>query len=131
MTVFLKCPDMLPSLELEEMVEGIETAKLKTLGRMIVDRFNANLPVTGADLIAETSDSEIRNLVSSLLMDELEGDPDSYGKIVRQYQAHRIKQQIRELSKKIRAAEKANDQELLSELLAEKQKWAQQQLEVH
>ena len=131
MAVFLKCPDMLSSLELEEMVEGIETAKLKTLGRMIVDRFNANLPVSGADLIAETSDSEIRNLVSSLLMDELEGDRDSYGKIVRQYQAHRIKQQIRELSKKIRAAEKANDQELLSELLAEKQKWAQQQLEVH
>ena len=131
LAVLLKCPDMLSSLDLEEIVEGIETHRLKTLGRMIVDRFNAKQPVSGADLIAETSDSEIRNLVSSLLMNEMEGDRDSYGKIVKQYQAHRIRQQIKALSKKIRAAEKANDQKLLSELLAEKQKWAQQQLEVH
>jgi len=64
-------------------------------------------------------------------MEDMAGDHESYQKILKQYQAHRRKQQVRKLSKRIKEAEEANDQELLSQLLAEKQKWAQQHIEAH
>lgn len=129
LSILLKCPDMHRQVDLEEILEGLEASKFRAVGRMIMERFNAKQPVAGADLIARTDDQEMRNLISSLLMEDVGEDHESYSKILKQYKASRIKQQIRQLSKKIKEAEKANDQELLSELLAEKQKWAQQQTE--
>jgi DNA primase len=127
--IMIKNPTILSSLNLEEIVSGIESAELRRLADMIVKRFNAKEPVTGADLIAESDDPLMSNIVSSLLMEDMEEDNDSCWKIVKQYQAHQRKQQIKKLSRKIKKAEEANNQELLSQLLAEKQKWAQQQLE--
>jgi hypothetical protein len=62
-------------------------------------------------------------------MEEIQPDRDSCQKIVRQYQSHLKRQQIKLLSKKIKEAERTNNQELLDQLLAEKQEWAQQHLE--
>ena len=103
--------------------------RLKTIGRMIVAKLRAGRPVNGADLIAQAEDAEIRGLISSLLVDEIEADEGSCKKIVKQYQAHQRKQQVKQLSKRIKEAEKAGNLELLGELLAEKQKWAQKQLQ--
>jgi hypothetical protein len=61
-------------------------------------------------------------------VEEVQADRDSCHKIVRQYQVHLRKRQIKLLSKKIKEAERTDNQELLNQLLAEKQEWAQQQL---
>jgi len=127
--IMLQYPEALSSLDSEEIIEGFETEELKKLGRMILERSSSGRPVTGADLIAQTDDVQVRSLISSLSMEEIEADRDSCHKIVRQYQAHLRKRQIRLLSKKIKEAEKTNDQKLLNQLLAEKQKWAEQHLE--
>jgi DNA primase len=127
--IMIKHPTVLDGLDPEKIVAGFETADLKKLGTMIVKRFNANQSVTGPDLIAATDDAELGNLISSFLMEDLGDDLDDYWKVVRQYENHQRKLQIRKLSKRIKEAEEADDQELLSRLLAEKQKWAQRHLE--
>ena len=127
--IMLQCPEVVSSFNPQEIIEGFETVELKELGRMILQRSGSNRPVTGADLIAQTDDAQIRNLISSLSMEEIQADPNSCHKIVRQYQARLRKRQIRLLSKKIKEAERTNNQELLNQLLAEKQKWAQQHVE--
>jgi len=127
--IMLQCPEMVSGFNPQEIVEGLETVELKELGRMILQKSSSERPVTGADLIAQTDDAQIRNLISSLLMEEIQTDRDSCHKIVRQYQARLRKRHIRLLSKKIKEAERTNNQELLNQLLAEKQEWAQQHLE--
>jgi len=127
--IMLQCPEMVSGFNPQEIVEGFETVELKELGRMILQKSSSDRPVTGADLIAQTDDAQIRNLISSLLMEEIQTDSDSCHKILRQYQARLRKRRIRLLSKKIKEAERTNNQELLNQLLAEKQEWAQQHLE--
>jgi len=127
--IMLQWPEILSALNPEEMVEGFETVEFKKLGRLILEKATAGRPATGADLIAEVDDPQIRNLMSSLLLEEIQQDRDSCHKIVKQYQAHLRKRQIKLLSKKIKEAERRNDQELLNQLLAEKQQWAEKQIE--
>ncbi len=127
--MMLQCPEMVSDFNPQEIIEGFERVELKTLGRMILQRSTSNRPVTGADLIAQTDDARMRNLISSLLMEEIQADRESCHKIVRQYQVHLRKRRIRLLSKKIKEAERTNNQELLNQLLAEKQKCAQQHVE--
>jgi DNA primase len=127
--IMLQSPEVLSGVNVEEIIEGFETAELKRIGRMIVKEYGSNRLVTGADLIARTDDVQIRNLISSLMMEEIQEDDDSCKKIVRQYQAHLRKKYIKELSKKIKEAELADNQELVNQLLTEKQEWAQRHSE--
>jgi len=127
--IMLQYPEALSDLDPEKIVEGFETEELKKLGRMILERSSSGGPAKGVDLIAQTDDVQVKSLISSLSMEEIEADRDSCYKIVRQYQAHLRKRQIRLLSRKIKEAEKTDDQKLLNQLLAEKQKWAEQHLE--
>jgi len=96
---------------------------------MILEKSSSSRHVTGADLIAQTDDPETRNMVSSLAMEKVQEDRDSCHKIVRQYLTHLRKRKIKLLSKKIKEAERTNDQKVLNQLLAEKQEWARQHSE--
>lgn len=127
--IMLQYPEIIFDFNPEDIIEGFETAELKNLGRMILDRSGSNHPLAGADLIAQTDNPQIRNLISSLSMGGVEPDRESCCKIVFQYQAILRKRRIRELSKKIKEAEKADNQELLNRLLAEKQESAQRHLQ--
>jgi DNA primase len=127
--IMLQYPEVMSNFNLEEIIEGFETVQLKKIGRVILGKSGSSRPVTGADLIARTDDVLTRNLLSSLLVEEVPRDRDSCEKIVRQCQVHLRKRQIRLLSKKIKEAERTNNQDLLNKLLAEKQEWAQQNLE--
>lgn len=127
--IMLQHPEIVSSFNSQELIDEFETVELKKLGRMILERSGSNRPLTGADLIAQTNDARIKNLISSLLMEEIQTDPESCHKIVGQYQACIRKREIKLLSKKIKEAEKINDQKLLNRLLAEKQKRVQQHLQ--
>ncbi len=127
--IMLQWPEILSALNPEEIVEGFETVEFRKLGRLILEKSTPEKPVTGADLMANIDDPRIRNLMSSLLLEEIQQDRDSCHKIVKQYQTHLRKRQIKVLSKKIKEAERTNNQELLNQLLVEKQQWAEQQIE--
>jgi hypothetical protein len=123
--MMLQYPEILSSFNAQETIESLETTVLKKVGQMILDRHRANQPVTGADLIPQTQDPQVRNVISSLSLQETTWDRESCLKLVGQYQARMRKQQEKLLLKRIKEAENTNDQELLHRLLAEKQQRAQ------
>jgi len=124
--IMLQSPQILGSFNVRKIVASLETVALKKVGEMILQRVDANVPVTAADLIAQTEDPEIRNVISSLSLKETHSDYERAIKIVGQYEAKLRKQEQRRLLRRIREAEKANNQELVHQLLAEKQERAQE-----
>jgi len=107
--IMLQAPQILGSFNVRKIVASLETVALKKVGEMILQRVDANVPVTAADLIAQTDSDYERAL-----------------KIVGQYEAKLRKQEQRLLLRRIREAEKANNQELVHQLLAEKQERARE-----
>jgi DNA primase len=120
--MMLQWPDILSGVNAQEIVDGLETGSLKRIGQMILDGLRTSQPAVGADLIAQAQDPEIRNVISSLAVEERLWDRESCLKIVGQYQTYLRKRQERVLLRKIKEAEKADNQELLHELLGEKQR---------
>jgi DNA primase len=120
--MMLQWPDILSGVNAQEIVDGLETGSLKRIGQMILDGLGTSQPAVGADLIAQAQDPEIRNVISSLAVEERLWDRESCLKIVGQYQTYLRKRQERVLLRKIKEAEKADNQELLHELLGEKQR---------
>jgi len=106
----------------EEIVEGLETRLLKRVGEMILEGLGTSHPAVGADLIAQVQDPQIRSIISALTVEDRSWDRESCLKIVGQYQTYLRKRQERVLLKKIKEAEKADNQKLLHELLGEKQR---------
>jgi len=120
--MMLQCPDSLSDFNVKEIVDSLESSALKKVGQIVLERLGTDEPATGADLIAQTEDPDIRNVISSLTIDGKLWDDESCLKIVNQYRASLKKKQARLLSKRIKEAEKACDERLSLELLAEKQK---------
>ena len=118
----LQSPNILSRFNAEQVIESIQSLKLKKIGRMVLDRYSANRLSEGADLVVQTEDPEIRNLISSLLIMDKSWDQDNCLKVVRQYETCLRKKHEKLLSKKIKDAEEANDEVLLHRLLTEKQK---------
>ena len=129
--IMLQCPEIALSFNPKEIIDGFETVELKKLGRIILEKSSSEQPLSGADLIAQTNDAQIKNLISSLIMEDIQTDHESCHKIVGQFQAHMRKRRIKLLSRKIKEAEKSNDQKLLNQLLVEKQKSVEQHLQVN
>jgi DNA primase len=121
-SMMLQCPESLSAFNVKEIVDSLETELLKRVGQILLERLGTREPTTGADLIAQTKDPDIRNVISSLTIDEKLWDPESCLKIVNQYRASLKKKQARLLSRRIKEAEKACDERLSLELLAEKQR---------
>jgi len=120
--MMLHLPEVMSRCDAQEIIDSFETNTFKEIARMIMGEYEARRDVTGADLMARTEDPEIRNLISSLSMRDRTWDEQSCLTIVRQYQNQLRSKERRRLSQKIKAAEKARDETLVLELLAEKQR---------
>jgi DNA primase len=124
--MMLQSPDVFSDYDTQEIVDSLETPALRTLGKLILDKYRANEMFVGADLISEVKDPKIRKIISSLSVGGKAWDHESCKKIIVQYKNNLRKRQERALLKKIRAAEKADNQILLTQLLKEKQKGVQE-----
>lgn len=128
--MLLQWPDILAGVNAQEIIDGLQANSLKQVGQMILDGLRTSQPAVGADLIAQAQDPEIRNVISSLAVEERLWDRESCLKIVGQYQTCLRKRQERLLLRKIKEAEKADNQELLQKLLGEKQRRLHRRLTV-
>jgi DNA primase len=126
--VMLQHPDVISSLNAQEIVESFETAVLKKVGQVILERIEANQPLASADFIEQIQDPQMRNVISSLAVGEGSWDRDSCLKIVSQYCSSLRKRRERLLLRRIKEAEKAHDEPLLLELLEEKQRRVHERL---
>jgi uncharacterized protein YqgV (UPF0045/DUF77 family) len=127
--MMLHSPEVIDAFEAEEMVETIQNDDLKCIGKMIMDGVSKTPPCAGADLIGQTEDPKIRNLISSLITKQESWDRDNCLKIVKQYRSYVQRNYARSLSKQIKAAEQAKDHGLVEKLLAEKQRCVQRKSE--
>lgn len=120
--MMLNAPDMLSNIDTTELVESFETPTLKSLGKIILQKYGAGGVALGADLIGRTEDPQLQELISSLCVEERSWDRQSCLKIVGQYKNNLRKRQERTLLRRIKDAEKANNEILLKQLLEEKQR---------
>ena len=127
--MMLQSPEVIDAFDAKEMVESIQNDDLKCIGKMILDGVSKSPPRAGADLVGQTEDPKIRNLISSLITREESWTRENCFKVVRQYRSYIQRNYARSLSKQIKAAEQANDESLLEKLLTEKQRCVQRKTE--
>jgi DNA primase len=126
--MMLQSPEMISNFDAREIVDSMETATLKRLGKRVLDRFGADEIASGADLITQAEDPQTSKLISAMLLGGRSWDRESCLKIVEQYKNHLRKRQEKALLRRIKDAEKANNHALLNQLLEEKQKRARERL---
>jgi len=124
--MMLQSPDIFADVDMREIIEGIETASLKELGEMILERSTTGMMDQAIDLIGQTEEPEMRNLISLLSVTPDHWDEKTCLKILGQYKNHLRKKQEKALLRKIKDAEKAEDHVLLDKLLQEMQQHVRQ-----
>ncbi len=123
--MMLHVPDLLGEIETHGVLDFFENPALKTLGNNILANRKLLLnPENDLTVLAE--DEEQRNVITSILLGSEFSEPDISGcrKLLAQFLKRRYRQQD-ELSKKIKTAEENKDDDLLEQLLKEKQKQIQ------
>ena len=78
-----------------------------------------------ADLVSMIQDSNYRNLLAKLAMREQHWDRQGCERLLVQFMSRQRRQLKNDLQRRIEAAEKDNDMELLLKLLAQKQNQAE------
>ncbi|MFV9691427.1 MAG: DNA primase [Desulfobacteria bacterium] len=113
-------PSILSAVIEEGIVAEFENPVLKNIGQLILQLFQDTSDVTVADIIAGIDDPEYRSLMSSLFLDEQAWERQNCLRRIEQFRHAVDKRKARLLSQRIKEAQEANDQELLSDLLREK-----------
>lgn len=113
-------PSILSAVIEEGIVAEFENPVLKNIGQLILQLFQDTSDVRVADIIAGIDDPEYRSLMSSLFLDEQAWERQNCLRRIEQFRHAVDKRKARLLSQRIKEAQEANDQELLSDLLREK-----------
>jgi DNA primase len=125
--MMLRYPVMIPEIVGNNLLDYFEDNKLKTIGQMIINQAQ----VKGnrvADLVSMIEDSSYRNLLAKLAIKEQRWDRQGCQRLLAQFKTRSRRQIKSDLQRQIEAAEKDNNMELLSKLLAQKQSQAGKEL---
>ena len=124
--MMLQFPEILPEIAKRKVVDSIEDDTLKSIGQCILDnRSCADNPV--AELTRRIAAGGQRELLSLLAIEEDCWDREGCLKLLMQFEISRSRSRD-ELLNRIKAAEAADDQNLLRELLQQKQSEAQKRV---
>ncbi|MCP4744959.1 MAG: DNA primase [Desulfobacteraceae bacterium] len=121
--MMLKYPVMISVICERNILDLFEDQKLKAVAGIILERFSKENDKV-ADLISMTNDSDHRSLMTRLSMTQEHWDRDGCERILSQIEQRQLRKIGSDLQRKIEAAEKDNNIELLGELLRLKQKQA-------
>lgn len=124
--IMLFYPDMLGGAQGREIVNGFESSCIKKAGELVLTNIEQGKPTSEADLVAQAINEETRKLFTSILMEEGPLDRANCESILYQHLTRLRKREEESLSQRIKEAEKMNNQEMLHQLLAEKQQRAMQ-----
>ncbi len=111
----------IPLIESENVLNYFEDQILKSIGTGIMTCNGSGARKT-AQLLGETANPEQRRLITSLAMGEEPFHAEGWCRLIRQFIESHKKHLGKALSKKIKEAEAAHDQEGLIRLLTEKQR---------
>jgi DNA primase len=112
-------PEILPEIEQRHLLDGFGSNRLKAIGRMILEKCNdKTTPVS--EILSGINDTEQREMVAQLAIQEDVWGREGCLRLISQFELSRDRRENR-LLEKIKAAEKADDHDLLLELLRQKQ----------
>jgi len=122
-SMMLQFPEILPEIVEREVIELYEDHTLKSIGQVILNRRDSARD-TVSELINSTDDEERKQIIAALAFDEEIWNYKDCIKLITNFVVMRLNHHKKILMEKIKTAEKKNDQDLLLQLLAEKQKMA-------
>jgi DNA primase len=116
-------PVMITEIIGRNLLDYFEDHQLKGIAQRIAERSLAG-GCTAAEIVADIEDDTYRILMAKLAIDEQSWDRQGCERLLIQYEDRHHRMQKIELQRRIEAAEKDNDMDLLIRLLQEKQKQA-------
>lgn len=125
--MMLRYPVMIPEIVGNNLLDDFEDKKLKTIGQMIINQAR-DTGNSVADLVSMIEDSNYRNLLAKIAIKEQRWDRQGCQRLLDQFKTRSRRQIKSDLQRQIEAAEKDNNMELLSKLLARKQSQAGKEL---
>jgi DNA primase len=116
-------PVMITEIIGRNLLDYFEDHQLKDIAQRIAER-NLAGGCTAAEIVADIEDDTYRILMAKLAIDDQSWDRQGCERLLVQYEDRHHRMQKIELQRRIEAAEKDNDMDLLIRLLQEKQKQA-------
>lgn len=120
--MMVQFPPILPYVIRERIVEDFENPFYKKLGEQILKIFQDQGDIQASAIFPYIDDSKHRSLITELFLDEKTWDREKCFKGIERFRHDVQKRKGKILSRKIKEAQKTNDQELLANLLSEKVK---------
>jgi DNA primase len=125
--MMLRFPSVIPEVVGRNLLDCFSNAQLKNIGQMIVQQADVQDGQV-ADLVSMIDDSRYRNLMARLAIGEHHWDRQGCERLLSQLESRYRRREISDLQRRIEAAEKDNDMDLLCELLKMKQAQAEKGL---
>jgi len=120
--MMLQYPQILPEINKQNILDLFSDDGLRSIGKMVL-AYQDDSQSRISDIMSAIADDEKRNLISHISIVEDSWDQKSCLNILARFVLSRRRNE-KTLLDKIKAAEKANDVELIQKLLEEKQKRA-------
>jgi DNA primase len=118
--MMLRFPSMIPEVAGRNLLDYFSNDQLRTIGQMIINQADSQSnPV--ADLVSLIDDDHYRNLMAKLAIGEHHWDRQGCERLLAQFESRYRRRKTNDLQRRIEAAEKDNDMDLLCELLKMKQ----------
>jgi DNA primase len=118
--MMLRFPSIIPDVVGRNLLDNFSNDQLRTIGQMIINQADSQSnPV--ADLVSMIDDDHYRNLMAKLAIGEHHWDRQGCERLLAQFESRYRRRKINDLQRRIEAAEKDNDMDLLCELLKMKQ----------
>jgi DNA primase len=127
--MMLQFPEMIVDIRRRQLMDHFTDPVLAEIGRGIIDHFT-NLDSDIAGLVSRWSDPQKKAVVARLSLTDEHWDRDGCMNLMTQFESS-IRRRDKALLKRIEAAEKSGDVNLLATLLREKQQQARKRMEKH
>ena len=114
--MMLQFPEMISELSRRNILDYFEDASLKSIGQMIIKHQKKSI----SEILQLMEDKNIQCIAAGLAIGEDVWDRDGCRKLITQFEKSRHRNDT-DLLEKIKSAESNNDEELLLELLRQKQ----------
>lgn len=125
--MMLRFPSIIPEVVGRNLLDYFSNDQLRTIGQMIIHQAD-NQGNRVADLVSMIEDPHYRNLMARLAIGEHHWDRQGCERLLNQLESRYRRRTTNDLQRRIEAAEKDNDMDLLCELLKMKQAQAEKGL---
>jgi DNA primase len=127
LAMMMRFPSIIPDVVGRNLLDYFSNDKLRTIGRLIIQQADSEDNRVD-DLVSQIEDPHYRNLMTKLAIDEHQWDRQGCERLLNQLESRNRRRAINDLQRRIEAAEKDNDMDLLCDLLRMKQAQAEKGL---